>query len=217
MPDFVPIELSAWGFDTPLSSPSDILDRLIADTEDAIREPRIISIDIETANDFEHSEFRRVFVELSISNDLFASLLNGRGGYRAQYALSESEGDRFNRRAVCRLAEILVPQEKLYAERIDRELFSRSLTGMHTKLWFPKDISDPSNQINLSYLPEKIIWKPWRNYWSNRIGPRKGLIAPDDSEYGPRVLLNGTFLTPDWRIWDQKPNRGKELHERGWV
>jgi hypothetical protein len=215
--NFTEMPIADWGYRASQElSPIEILKRLAAEILRAIDNWGLASVDLEQASDAAHSGFQRVNAQIPVSADLFDAFFNGQSGYRAQYAISVAEGERFNRSAIDLLAPILVPLEDRYFGDFDRDFCARSIGSLHTKLWFPKSISDPIREGYLATLPEEISVSRWRRWWEHRSPPRKGLLAPNFEE--PAVLLNGTFIRPvDGAIWDQKPGRSVELHERGWT
>lgn len=212
---FQEVDPLIWGYDTrePLT-PLEILDLLKQEVREGIARYDILAVEREEAR--KHPGLFRVSTELLVSADLFEQFFGSPAGYRAQYFFGEAEGRAYNRLACAIVAEILLENPALFTEGVTHELCARSLNGPHTKLWFSREITSPDYAERLAKLPELIIADRWVRHWRAKPVPRKGLLVPVPER--PAMRLNGTFVRPgDWCVWDQKPERSRELFETGWT
>lgn len=210
---FASIDQADWGHITEEMDAAEIADRLRSEIEAGLGAFRVLpECECSTAN----PPFSRAWVEVPVSEALFSALMNGRSGYRAHYAQSIEQGETFNRWIIERVVSPIIAFRECYEGTMTGDFVAASLRGPHTKIWFPKAISDPSASVWRSGLPEVIRWPQWVSYWKHKARPRKGLLAPVPEE--PAILLNGTFVAPDASsVWEQKPCRSRELHKRGWT
>jgi hypothetical protein len=214
--DFGTVEDSAWGYHTKPVKPADLIEALAHETKASIDAYQVIPDGPEPGRNEVPSAFRRVSVSIGITPDLCNLLMNGASGYRAQYYLGSDNGSLFNRALVDSIAPLIAEAEHLYRDRFDRDFCERSLRGSFSKIWYSKEISDPSAQTYLETLPEVINAPRWRDHWQSQKPPRKGLLAPLPDETA--ILLNGTFLNPaTGEEFDTKPDRAAELFEKGWT
>ena len=201
-----------WGYVCEPASPSEIVDRFVAATVRAIANFGCLPAK-DPCNDCPtHS---RVCVTIPVGRVLFDQLMNGSMGYRAHYALSVDAGEAFNRQLVASVVPRLIEADTLYRDLFSPDHYADSLTGPYSKLWYPKQFTDPSVPFNYGSWPEVISIPTWRAYWRDRPKPRKGLLAPIPDE--PDVLLNGTFVAPGAKPFEQKPFRSHQLHKSGWT
>lgn len=157
----------------------------------------------------------RTSVEIPLSTILADQLMNGPTGYRAHYSVSVEAGERFNRKLVEAVAPLVIEAEDLYRDRFDRRFCRRSLLGPFSKFWYPKQLTDPNAQPHLLTLDEVLLHPRWVNYWRMRLKPHKGLLAPISEPCS--ILLNGTFVSGDGKVYEQKPSRLQQLFESGWT
>ena len=179
----------------------------------AMREFSTLPVGPEPCNDLDG--YHRVSVTIPLTQTLFDQLMNCATGYRAHYSVSIETGEDFNRRLVEAVAPIVVSSEGLYGDRFDQVLCRRSLLGPFSKFWFPKELTDPSAQGELLKFKEELRVSQWVEYWSGRAKPRKGLLAPVPESMS--VLLNGTFVDEAGKVYEQKPNRSKQIFDTGWT
>jgi hypothetical protein len=78
----------------------------------------------------------------------------------------------------CNCAPLVVQAENLYSGSFDNLLCRQSLLGPFSKVWFPKELTDPSAQNHLLTLEEELLVPRWVEYWQKLPKPRKGLLAP---------------------------------------
>jgi hypothetical protein len=141
--------------------------------------------------------------------------MNGPMGYRAHYAMSIEAGETFNRELLSGVVPGLVKAEELYRDLFTPAHCADSLRGPFSKLWFPKQFTDPSVPFSYARWPEVISIPSWCAYWRKRPKPWKGLLAPIPEE--PAVLLNGTFVARGADPYEQKPFRSRQLYDLGWT
>lgn len=203
----------AWGYQAGEMSPSELVEQLVAEVERAIGQFEVVLEGPIPCRDAPGHE--RVCAVISISATLLDRLMNGRTGYRAQYAVSVEAGEAFNRVLVESVARRIIAATWLYKDRFSVSLCTNSLLGPHSKFWFTNQLTDPSAQDQLLQCPEVIRFPRWQQYWSAKPLPRKGLLAPRPEQ--PDVLLNGSFLNEDGTYYEQKSGRSAELFESGWT
>jgi hypothetical protein len=202
--------LEEWGYPTPPIEPNELVTAVREAAVTAIANYNALPEPPEPCHDC--AGYSRAAVSFKVGHKLADQLMNGATGYRAHYYVSESLGEALNRSLVDAVAPLFVAATALYADRYSTSEFSRSLLGRFSKLWFPKSLTDEANTKSLKNLQERIVVPRWMSYWRNRAIPKKGLLAPACDE----ILLNGTFINEDGDF-EQKPNRSKDLWERGWV
>ena len=202
-----------WGHHSPEATPDEIIDRLTAQTAHAIQKFSALPEGPEPCRD--RDGYFRVSVTIPLTCTLFDQLMNGATGYRAHYSVSIEAGKNFNRRLVEAIAPIIVASEQLYQDRFDRLLCNGSLLGPFSKLWYPKELTNPSAQSELLNFEEELRISRWVEYWSARAKPRKGLLAPVPESMS--VLLNGTFVDKASEAYEQKPNRSRQIFDTGWT
>jgi hypothetical protein len=161
--------------------------------------------------------YSRVSVEIALPTLLADQLMNGPTGYRAHYSVSIEAGELFNRKLVEAVAPLVIRAEYLYSSLFSSRLCSESLLGSFSKFWYSKEVTDPSAQGGLLKLNEVIRFPRWVTYWRTRPKPRKGLLAPIAEASSTYVLLIGTFVGENGKIFEQKPCRSKHLFESGWT
>jgi hypothetical protein len=201
-----------WGYVCETTSPSEIVERFVAATAEAIANFGCLPAK-DPCNDC--STHSRVCVTIPVDRVLFDQLMNSSMGYRAHYALSVEAGETFNAQLLTAVVPRLVEAEALYRDLFSVGYCADSLTGPYSKLWYPKQFTDPSVPFNYANWPEVISIPNWRAYWRERPKPRKGLLAPIPDE--PEVLLNGTFVAEGAKPYEQKPFRSHQLHASGWT
>ena len=191
-----------------------MLHQLDEELHRAIDNFEFIAVDRDDANN--NPGFCRVSANIPIKAELFNQFFNGRTGYRAQYYESVETGESFNGSVVDLMTGVILQNRRLLTEAVSPELCEKSLGGPHTKVWFPKEVTSPDYEPELLLLSETIRAQRWVDYWRSRSRPRKGLLAPRPAE--PAILLNGTFVNPnDWSVWNQKPDRSRQVFESGWT
>jgi hypothetical protein len=206
-------DATEWGHDSPMISPTEIIEELKRKTEKALREFQALPDGPEDCNDSQGC--CRVSVCVPVDEILFDQLMNGCTGYRAHYSIGIVIGEEFNRRLVDAIAPIIVEAESLYRDKFERDLCQRSLLGRFSKFWFPKEITDPSVQSSLLELKEELRVPRWTAYWRNRPKPWKGLLVPVPESKA--VLLNGTFVNAAGEEYEQKPERSTQVFDSGWT
>lgn len=198
-----------WGYETPPIQPLEIVAQIKQETAKAIADWAALPSE-EPCHD--RLGYRRVSVAIPISNTtLFHQLMNGPTGYRAHYARGIAAGEDFNRILVEAIAPLFIQSEQLC--QFDHRLCQRSLLGPYSKIWFSKDITDGDYEHRLLELAEVLVVPQWQTYWRLFPKPWKGLLAPNSSS----IVLNGTFVSDDGIVYEQKPGRSKELFESGWT
>ena len=201
-----------WAYACESASPTELVERFLAATEQAIANFGCLPAK-DPCNDCPgHS---RVCVTIPLGRVLFDQLMNGPMGYRAHYALSIEAGEAFNRELVSGVVPQLVKAEHLYCDLFSAAHCADSLSGPYSKLWFPKQFTDPSVPFDYANWPEVISIPSWCAHWRELPKPRKGLLAPIPED--PAVLLNGTFVAPGANPHEQKPFRSRQLYESGWT
>lgn len=136
----VTIGKNIWGYSVSLVESDDIIAMLDKQVADAIAAYRFIAVERDDA--LNNPGFARVSARVPISADLFDHFFNSRSGYRAQYFHSVAAGERYNRYAVDIIAGHIQKNPHLLSQGVSAELCRLSLQGMHTKVWFPKEIKD---------------------------------------------------------------------------
>lgn len=81
---------AAWGYLTPEISPCELVEQLVAETEQAVAEYSALPEGPMPSTDAPGHE--RVFTVIPVSATLLDQLMNGRTGYRAHYAVSIEAG-----------------------------------------------------------------------------------------------------------------------------
>ncbi len=203
----------AWGHQAEEASPSELLEQVVAEVNRALEAYEVFPEGPIAST--EAPGYERVCAVISVSPALLDKLMNGRTGYRAHYAASVEAGEAFNRVLVESVAPLIVGATVLYRDKFSVDMCKKSLLGPHSKFWFTKQLTDPSAQDHLLQCPEVIRFPRWREYWSAKPRPRKGLLAPEPEQ--PAVLLNGSFMNEEGLYYEQKPGRSAELFERGWT
>lgn len=204
---------SVWGYQTAYIEPSELLERVVAETVKAIGEYAVLPEGPCLCTNA--PGYKRVFAEIPLTAELLDQLMNGRTGYRAHYAASVEAGEQFNRLLVESVAPIIVRNDCLYRNKFSPELCKASLLGPYSKFWFTTQLTDPSAQNQLLRCPEVIRFPRWLAYWHAKPQPRKGLLAPKPEQVS--VLLNGSFVNQMGQFYEQKPSRSTELFEHGWT
>jgi hypothetical protein len=201
----------SWGYDTPPISSEDLIQELARCTCEGLAGFEALP-EYESCNDL--AGYHRVAIEIPVGAKLADQLLNGNTGYRAHYSVSVSSGEQFNKLLVSAIAPLVEIEESLYSDKFSRHFCRASLQGSHSKFWYSKSTTDPSQQDGLMALDEVIRVCRWRNYWADKSQPRKGILAPKCES----ILFNGTFVAEDYTTeYEQKPERSKELFRKGWV
>ena len=202
-----------WGHGSPQAAPDEIIDAVVTQTEQAIREYSALPEGPEPCRD--RDGYSRVSVTIPLTPTLFDQLMNGATGYRAHYSVSVEAGEEFNRRLVDAVAPIIASSGQLYGDRFDELLCHRSLLGPFSKFWYPKELTDPSAQAELLKLKEELRISRWVEYWRTMATPRKGLLVPIPESLS--VLLNGSFVDEAGAAYEQKPNRSEQIFDTGWT
>jgi len=205
-------QAEVWAYVCEFASPKEIVERFVAATEEAVANFGCLPAKDPCNDRPGHS---RVSVTVPLGRVLFDQLMNGPMGYRAHYALSVEAGEAFNRELVSGVVPQLVKAEHLYCDQFSLGDFADSLGGPYSKLWFPKQFTDPSVSFSYAKWPEVICIPRWCTYWRELPTPRKGLLAPIPEE--PAVLLNGTFVALGAEPYEQKPFRSCQVYETGWT
>lgn len=201
-----------WGHKTASVSPGGLIASVAQATNTALANYVALMDDREPCCSADG--YFRVSIEIPLSRPLADQLMNGSTGYRAHYAASVTSGESFNRALVQAIAPLVIEAAWLYERFFPKEFCARSLLGRFSKLWYPKELTDPSAQA-LGALKPTIRYPRWVRYWHALPAPHKGLLAPVSE--GASVLLNGTFVCDDGSDFEQKPDRSQELYERGWT
>lgn len=214
--NFVTIDQEEWGHRTKDDIDPVVLIDAVQQAIDQLvdQRPYDVAMEEEAANN--KPGYKRIWLELPVSDDLFDQFFNGRSGYRAQFYASIQNGEAFNRL----LLETVAPSFlKISRKEFTPEFFCQSLLGAYTKFCFPKPLTDPINDQSLLSLDETITVPRWKEYWDSKALPRKGLLAPlGDFEGKCMILINGTFVHPaSGAEWEQKRIRSQQLHEQGWT
>lgn len=202
-----------WGHQTEETSPSELLEQVVAEVKLALEAFEVLPEGPIASTDA--PGYYRVCAVISIAPALLDRLMNGRTGYRAHYAASVEAGEAFNRALVDSVAPLIVAATSLYKDKFSVDICERSLLGPHSKFWFTMQLTDPSAQDHLLQCPEVIRLPRWREYWSAKPQPRKGLLAPEPEQQA--ILLNGSFMNEEGMYFEQKPGRSAELFEIGWT
>ena len=135
---------AAWGHHTVPITPAEIVGQLTQETKQAIKLYDVLPDGPEPCRDA--PDYERVSVTLRLPETLFDQLMNGATGYRAHYSAGVETGEKFNRELVKAIAPLLVEAEHLYQDKFSRVFCQRSLCGSFTKLWYSKELTDPSAQ-----------------------------------------------------------------------
>jgi hypothetical protein len=204
---------TAWGHESVSISPADVVRTFKEEAEHSITAFEALPDGPEPCND--KSGYCRVSVTIPLTPQFFDQLMNGSTGYRAHYSVSAERGEDFNRQLVDAITLTIVQAEHIYSDRFTRLLCQTSLCGRFTKLWFSKELTDPSAQSYLENLPEVLRVPRWKAYWQGSARPRKGLLAPHPDNAS--VLLNGSFVNVSGELYEQKPTRSEQLFNSGWT
>jgi hypothetical protein len=197
-----------WGYETPPIRPLEIIEKVKQETTRAITDWAALPSE-EPCHD--NAGYRRVSVAIPISSILFHQLMNGPTGYRAHYAKDIATGEDFNRKLIEAISPLFIKSQELC--QFDHRLCQCSLLGCFSKIWFSKDITDPNYEHHFLELPEVLVVPRWQTYWKQFPKPWKGLLAPESAS----IVLNGTFVNNEGIVYEQKPDRSKELFESGWT
>lgn len=206
-------EPSEWGHYAEPISPSEIIANLKDETREAVPQYMALVDGPESCND--NPAYNRVSVTIPLSQKLLDQFMNGATGYRAHYSVSTQLGEHFNSRVVEAIAPIVVQVAHLYRDRFEADFCGRSLCGPFSKLWFPKEMTDPVSQSCLAMCEEELKVERWIAYWRERSKPWKGLLAPIPESCS--ILLNGTFVNALGKAFEQNPRRSELIFESGWV
>jgi hypothetical protein len=204
---------SEWGYQPQKISPDELVTAVSEAVEAALSECRALPDGREPCTDADG--YFRASVEIELPTMLANQLMNGPTGYRAHYSISVEAGERFNRKLVEAVAPLVIEAEDLYRDRFDRRFCCRSLLGPFSKFWYPKQLTDPNAQAHLLTLDEVLLHPRWVDYWRMRPKPHKGLLAPISEPCS--ILLNGTFVSDEGKVYEQKPCRSQQLFESGWT
>ncbi len=216
MIDFVSLSAADWGHSSQTFSASDLIDQLRIQTKAAVENFHFTVLEDDPATHPDYAGFVRVVGIIPVSAEFFDAFFHGPSGYRAQYANSIETGERFNAAVVSAIGDMLLPHEDRYPSGRNADLVAASLRGGHSKVWFPKEMTDPAASSWWHGATSPINWPRWLEYWSQRPEPHKGLFAYTPLE--PAILINGTFLHPaTHEVWNQKPERSRQLYETGWT
>ena len=202
-----------WAHTPPRATPEEILESVVAQAEQAIRDFSALPEGPEPCKD--RAGYSRVSVTIPLTHIVFDQLMNGPTGYRAHFSMSVEAGEQFNRRLVEAVVPIIVRSEHLYGDMFNQLLCRRSLLGPFSKFWYPKELTDPSAQAELLKFKEELRVARWVQYWSAMARPRKGLLAPIPESLS--VLLNGTFVNDAGEAYDQKADRSMQIFDTGWT
>jgi hypothetical protein len=205
--------LSQWGHRTERSTPESIIAAFTEEVRQQIRGYAVLPEGPERCNDC--GDYYRASVEIPLPPVLLDQLMNGSAGYRAHYSVSIIAGEDFNRRLVQAVAPMIVEAKTLYRDKYDAVFCQRSLLGPYSKFWYPKELTDPNAQDRLLQFTEELKIVPWLKYWRTSLPPRKGLLAPVPGS--GLILLNGTFVNCTGDVYEQKPERAKQLYNTGWT
>jgi hypothetical protein len=202
-----------WGYQTQNISPDELVTGVSEAVEAALRNYGALPEGPKSCSDAEG--YSRASVEIPLPRTLADQLMNGATGYRAHYSISVDAGESFSRKLVDAVALLIIDAEELYKDKFDRQFCTSSLLGPFSKIWYPKQISDPAATEYLLTFKEKIKHRRWVDHWKGLPQPRKGLLAPISDP--PSILLNGTFVNDDGQVYEQKPGRSQQLFESGWT
>lgn len=158
-------------------------------------------------NSAERTGYIRAVAQFRISADLFDLLFNGPTGYRAQYYLSESQGDAANRLLTRGLSSIIAGLPQSCSTSSNLCVVNASLDGPWTKIW-------PRNHLFIEAPCNELRARRWVSNCISRSS--QGLKAPFDQD--GIVELKGTFTDPtDGKYWLDpcKEHRSKDIHLKG--
>lgn len=205
----------SWGYKPRPKDASDLIEELCASTETAVKNYGFTALETDFASDPDHKEFVRVTGLIPVTAEFFDAFFHGPTGYRARYAQSIEVGEQFNAYVITGVGDILLPQADRHPTDLSSDTVTASLRGDHSKIWFPKQMTDLSSRWWDDAEPT-IKWPRWVQYWSREPKPHKGLLAFVPEE--PAILINGTFIhKKTHEVWNQKPDRSRQIHETGWT
>lgn len=141
---------------------------------------------------------------LRISEVQYDCFFNSPNGYRGQYAISTTVGERANRHLIDSIKGPVVSQA---CQRfgIDKGLARHSLEGGGAKIW----IYEPDVEVHYFDDDPEIDFARWRLHSQTGAGLRAPL--------GTRIELKGGWLDKDrnLKIDPYKANRSSEIHMTG--
>ena len=168
---------SEWGYQLQEISPDELVTAVSEAVEAALLGYRVLPDAPELCTDAEG--YTRASVEIELPTILADQLMNGRTGYRAHYSMSVEAGDLFNRKLVEAIAPLIIEAEDFYSSRFDSRFCKLSLLGPFSKIWYSKQLTDPSAQAHLLGLNKVLLNPRWIYSWSKMAEPHKGLLAPN--------------------------------------
>lgn len=198
-----------WGHPTHATTPSDIVAKLVEETEKGLAAFEILPAKNPCTD---RDGFFRVSAKIPLPEELFDQLMNGASGYRAHYSVSSDCGEKFNRQVVETVGRAILESEQCYFDGFPRPSCDRSVLGRCSKIWYSTSVTDVSANA-LAGLPEEIRIERWVKYWDKQ-SLRKGLLAPRPLD--SCVLFNGTFVNDDGEIYEQKQSRAEQIYKSGW-
>jgi len=212
---FFNIDPDDWGHRCPFIEPADLINEFAAAVRRGLDDWSFVPFRPEECDD--KPGYFRISFDVPVPPVLFDQFFSGRTGYRAQYAYSVTGGRQFNNALIAAIAPtVLEHAERFAGDDLDVEFVRQSLTGPHSKFWFPKSLTTPGRLDHVPGLNRTIRWQRWREYWDGLAGPPKGLLTPRPDP--ATVLVNGTFVDlVTGAAFDQKPTRDQDLHDRGWT
>ena len=148
----------------------------------------------------------RAIAIIPLARDTFDDLINGRCGYRAQYYLSISDGQHFNRMLVDALCDAVKRIFEHDPKPPDWPVVERSLTGPQSKIWVHCDSKAFPDALQGEFSPQR---------WAHR-SHTVWLRAPLPQHLA--IDLKGTWLADKDRSYQtdcSKADRDKTLHETG--
>ncbi len=155
--------------------------------------------------------FVRLCATIPLSARVFDLLFNGRSGFRAQYYLSPTAGERLSQALIGRLGPTLALAHERYYRSRYAAFFTASVSGPWTKLWPANDSSNFQAAREGELAPS--LWRKYSEY-PGSMGFRAPLPAY------PAVEIKGTWVQPDgsadWLSPD-KVDRALRLHRHGFV
>jgi len=165
-------------------------------------------------------ELGRVFFGLSVTEETYDTFFNSPSGYRAQYCLGASRGEKQNQKLMCALTQVCLN----YSEKWSKQTFPpkrivASLSGAGAKMWITESDLPDVDEVHINYGP--WVQKAHRATTGTtadraaRANAGAGVLAP----VGTQLEIKGAWVFQNCTEWldPKKALRAEEIRDYGYT
>lgn len=183
-----------------------LLERVIVESDAAALAGQLV---LQWEHCKDRPNYARVVAQIPLAETTFDQFFNGRSGYRAQYYLSQEQGNLYNRETLNRLVPAIEEGYRRHGLEIEWDLIKRSLAALYSKVWVFKD----KNAFEKA-TPRALTTERWVSNWDGS-GMRCRAPLPDHC----KIDVKGTFIHPsslEFYVAPEKLDRADDLFNKGY-